>query len=70
MLNHHSLLLETAYLQQQEMFRQAEAERLYRQLKETRPGLLQRSSTYWLVAVRCLEVYLQPNSATPILSEK
>ena len=36
-------LLEIAYLRQQEMLQQAEAERLYRQLKGNRAGLLKQA---------------------------
>ena len=36
-------LLEIAYLRQQEMLQQAEAERFYRQLKGNRAGLLKQT---------------------------
>jgi hypothetical protein len=61
MLNHYSLLLEIAHLQQQEMFRQAEIERLYRQIKENRPGLLQQVGHCLLATVQHFKVNLQSN---------
>jgi hypothetical protein len=62
--------LEIAHLRQQEMFRQAEVERLYRQIKENRPGLRQQVGHRLLTIVQHFKVYLQSNPATPIWSEK
>jgi hypothetical protein len=61
MLNHYSLLLETAYLRQQEMFRHVEAERLYMQLKETRLGWLHQVAHRLLATVQHFKVNLRSN---------
>jgi hypothetical protein len=44
MITNPSFLLSIAYLRQQEMLQQAEAERRYGQLKRNRPGLLRQAS--------------------------
>ena len=54
-------LLEIAYLRQQEMLRQAETERLYRQLKGNRPGLLKQAGQRLLGAASQLKVHRQSN---------
>ncbi len=54
-------LLEIAYLRQQEMLQQAEAERLYRQLKENRAGLLKQAVHRWLGAASQLKAHRQSN---------
>jgi len=63
-------LLEIAYLRQQEMLQQAEAEQLYRQLKENRPGLLKQVGHRLLVATRQLEAYSKSGATTPIFDRK
>jgi hypothetical protein len=63
-------LLEIAYLRQQEMLQQAEAERLYRQLKGDRPGLLKQVGPRLAGAAWQLKAYFQSNPATPILGQK
>lgn len=62
-------LLEIAYLRQQEMLQQAEAERLYRQLKENRPGLLKQVARRFLAATRRLEAYSKSSPATTPIFE-
>ncbi len=59
-------LLEIAYLRQQEMLQQAEAERLYRQLKGNRVGLLKQSAQRFLGAASQLKAHHQSNPVTPI----
>jgi len=70
MLNHYSLLLEIARVRQQEMLQQAEADRLYRQLKGNRSSLLQQIGCWMAGIVRQLKTHSQLNTATPILGQK
>jgi hypothetical protein len=70
MINHYSLLQEFARLRQQEMLRQAETERLYKQLKGNRPGLLQQIGHHLADVARQLKTYTQSSPATPILGHK
>lgn len=63
-------LLEIAYLRQQEMLQQAEAERLYRQLKGTRAGLLKQAGHRLLGAASQLQAHRQSNPVTPIFDQK
>lgn len=63
-------LLEIAYLRQQEMLQQAEAERLYRQLKGNRGGWLKLAGHRLLGAKQFLPAFLQPKPVTPILGQK
>lgn len=63
-------LLEIARLRQQDLVRQAEAERLYRQLKGNRPEWLQQAGHLLTDAVRQLKVLPQPKPATLILGKK
>jgi hypothetical protein len=70
MLNDYFLLLQIVRMRQQEMLQQAEADRLYRQLKENRPGLLQQIGCWLAGTVRQLKTHSQLNTATPILGQK
>jgi hypothetical protein len=63
-------LLEIANLRQQEMLQQAEAERLYRQLKKNRAGFLKQIGRCLLVATRHLEAYSKSSPATPIFDRR
>ena len=63
-------LLEIAYLRQQEMLQQAEAERLNRQLKGNRGGLLKLAGHRLLNAKQRLGGHLQSNPVTPFLGQK
>ncbi|MCB0174444.1 MAG: hypothetical protein KDJ52_22290 [Anaerolineae bacterium] len=67
MMDHNSLLLEIARQRQQERLRQAEAERLYRQLKRNRPNLLQQIGHRMTDAVRQFITHIRPHPATPPL---
>ena len=76
MLNHSSLLLEIARVRQQEMFQQAEADRLYQQLKGNQSGVLQRighrllAATLQLPIARQLKVHSQLKPVPPVFSKK
>ena len=63
-------LLEIVYLRQQEMLQQAEAERLYRQLKGKRAGLLKQAGQRLLAAALQLKAHRQSNLVTPILGQQ
>ena len=63
-------LLEIAYLRQQEMLQQAEAERLYRQLQGNRGGLLKQAGQRLLDTAWQLKAYRQSKPATPLLGQK
>ncbi len=58
----NNLLLEIAYLRHQEMLRQAEAERRYRQLKGNRPSLLKQVSHRLLATGWQLKAHRQSNT--------
>jgi hypothetical protein len=47
-----TILFEQAQLQHQEMLKQAETERLYRQLKGNQPGLIQQLRNRFKAALR------------------
>ena len=64
MMTNPSFLLNIAYLLQQEMLQQAEAERLYRQLKGNRVGLLKQISYHLLGATRQFKAYAKPGTET------
>ena len=64
------LLFEVARLRQQEMLQQAEAERLYRQLKGNRVGLLKQAGKRLLAAVWQLKAYRQSKPVTPLWGQK
>jgi len=61
--------LEIARMRQQEMSQQAEAERLYRQLKGNRAGLLRQVGRRLLAAVRQLKIHPQSSSVMPSCRE-
>ena len=67
MLNHSSLLLEIARQRQQVMLQQAETERLYRQLKGNRGGLLKQAGQCLLAAASQLKAFRQSKPVTPLL---
>ena len=67
---HHILLLEVGRYRQEEMLKNGEMERTYRQLMKNRPGLLQQISKRIVAAAG----YFIPNApidtGTPLFNEK
>ena len=70
MIDHDSVLLKFAYQRQQEMFKQAETERLYKQLKGNRPCLLRRVCRLLAGALWPIKVRHPSNSTAPVLGHK
>jgi|GEM_PF-3418910 len=70
MINHYSLLLEAAHERHQELLRQAEIGRCYKQLKRNYPNWLQQIGRRLADAVRQLKTHTQSNPATPIFGRR
>jgi hypothetical protein len=69
-MQNYFILLEFARQRRQDMVQQAEAERLYRQLKGNRPGSFRRIGHCLADAVRHLKAHSQSNPATPVFDQK
>ncbi len=69
-MSNHLVLLEIARMRQQDMFRQAETERLYRLLKPNRPTVLQQVGGCWPAVVGWLQGRSQSTLATPVFGQK
>ena len=70
MLNHYSILIEIARQRQQVMLQQAQAERLYRQFRGNREGLLKQAGQRLLAAASQLKASRQSKPVTPLLDRK
>jgi hypothetical protein len=60
-------LLEVAKLQQQDLIRRAEAERLYRELQGNQPGWVQRISRGVMSAAQQVRLLVHLNPARPVI---
>ena len=65
-----NLMFDYAKIYEQEYLREAEAARLYMQLKGSQPGLLERVGHRLLAASRWLRTATQAHSATPVFDKK
>ena len=69
-MSDYFILLEIARTRQPEMFRKAETEQCYGQLKANRPGLFWQIGNRLVDTGQWLTAHSQSNPATPMFSEK
>lgn len=65
-MNHYSLLLEAAHERHQELLRQAQIERCYKQLKRNNPDWLRQIGQYLADSIKPVKAHPQSKPTTPI----